>query len=386
MIVMAIFERNFFKPANASNILLAISLYGIMACGMLFVVLVGGMDLSVGSMAALSASILSMNAHASGYTAGGFFTGILIAIAACIFVGIVHGILVTYFSIPAFVVTLATKYLIYGFVLLVTNGRYVQIINKSSLIYELGNARLFGAIPMPVVIFVIYAVICAFILSKTVFGRRLYAVGGNQVASKLVGIKTRTTILFSYIICSISAGLGGMILASQNMIAGPTTAQGYEGNVLTAMVVGGLNLAGGEGGVSGAIFGALLVGIINNMLILLGVKSDYTTFVQGVIIISAVSLNMYTSRRSQGLTRTRTKKTVKKGCDIKVVAPKAKDNFTYPADFVCRIHYVQMVESKRRNLWIYQVPRYTDNDIIEWTGGGTPAVPKMTYDEISASF
>ena len=242
---------------------------------------------------------------------GGFFSGVLIAIAVCIAVGIVHGILVTYFSIPAFVVTLATKYLIYGFVLLVTNGRYVNIIDKG-IMYQLGNGKLFGVIPMPEVIFIVYAVVCAFILGKTVFGRRLYAVGGNPVASKLVGIKTKTTTLVAYIICSISAGLGGMILASQNMIAGPTTAQGYEGNVLTAMVVGGLNLAGGEGGVTGAIFGALLVGIINNMLILLGVKSDYTTLVQGIIIIAAVSLNMYTSRRSQGLTKTRAKRKAEK--------------------------------------------------------------------------
>lgn len=316
MIVMAIFQQNFFKPANFSNILLAISLYGIMACGMLFVVLVGGMDLSVGSMAALTASILSMNAQASGYTGAGFITGVLIAIAACIAVGIIHGILVTYFAIPAFVVTLATKYLIYGFVMLVTGGRYVNIIDDG-IMYQIGNGRLFGVIPMPEVIFIVYAVICALILSKTVFGRRLYAVGGNPVASKLVGIRTNPTTIVSYIICSISAGIGGMILASQNMIAGPTTASGYEGNVLTAMVVGGLNLAGGEGGVSGAIFGALLVGIINNMLILLGVKSDYTTFVQGVIIISAVSLNMYTSRRSRGLTRTRVKKTSDKAAAAK---------------------------------------------------------------------
>jgi ribose transport system permease protein/putative xylitol transport system permease protein len=300
--------KSFFSLGNGSNILLAISLYGIMACGMLFVVLVGGMDLSVGSMAALSASILSMQVVSSGYTVAGFMTGILIAIAACIAVGIVHGILVTYFSIPAFVVTLATKYLIYGFVLLVTNGRYVMIVDKSSVMFQIGNGRLFGAIPMPVIIFIVYAVICAIILGKTVFGRRLYAVGGNPVASKLVGIKTKTTILVAYILSSISAGIGGMILASQNMMAGPTTASGYEGNVLTAMVVGGLNLAGGEGGVSGAIFGALLVGLINNMLILLGVPSDYTTLVQGVIIIAAVSLNMYTSRRSLGLTKTHAKK------------------------------------------------------------------------------
>jgi ribose transport system permease protein len=300
MIVMAIFEPRFFKLANASSILLAISIYGIMACGMLFVVLVGGIDLSVGSTAALTACILSNIADKSGYTSGGFLTGVLVSLAACVVIGIVHGILTTRFRLPSFVVTLATKYIVYGAVLLVSAGAFVQIID-GGIMYKIGNYRLFDAIPMPVVIFIIYTLICAFVLGKTVFGRRLYSVGGNPVASKLVGIKTRLNIIGAYIICSISAGVGGMILASMNMQAGPTTASGYEGNVLTAMVVGGLNLAGGEGGVPGAIFGALLVGIINNMLILLGVPSDYTTFVQGVIIIGAVSLNMYTSRRSQGL-------------------------------------------------------------------------------------
>lgn len=307
MAVMAVFQQNFFKPSNAASILLAISLYGIIACGMLFVVLVGGIDLSVGSTAALTASLLSICADGSGYTAAGFLTGLLLSLGACILIGLIHGVLVTRFSLPAFVVTLATKYIIYGIVLLVTAGRFVQIIDDG-IMYQLGNYRLFGEIPMPVVIFVLYAVICALILGKTVFGRRLYATGGNPVASRLVGVKTRLSVVVSYVICSVSAGIGGMILASMNMQAGPTTANGYEGNVLTAMVVGGLNLAGGEGGVPGAIFGALLVGIINNMLVLLGVPSDLTTFVQGVIIIAAISLNMYTSRRSQGLIRVKVKK------------------------------------------------------------------------------
>lgn len=315
-IVMAIFAPNFFTAKNASSILLAISLFGIMASGMLFVVLVGGIDLSVASMAAMTASILSIYAQGSGYTVAGFITGVLVAIAVCVLVGIIHGILVTRFSIPAFVVTLATKYVIYGFVLLVTGGHYVQIMDDG-IMYKIGNYRVFDAVPMPVVIFIVYAIICALILGKTVFGRKLYATGGNPVASKLVGIKTNLSVIVSYIICSISAGIGGMILASMNMQAGPTTAQGYEGNVLTAMVVGGLNLAGGEGGVPGAIFGALLVGIINNMLILLGVPSDYTTFVQGVIIIAAVSLNMYTSRRSLGLTRVKVKKNPEKAVAMK---------------------------------------------------------------------
>ncbi len=310
MICMLIFEPRFFRLENASSILLAISLYGIMACGMLFVVLVAGIDLSVGSTAGLAAAILVLFSHNSGFTTGGFLVGLLVAVAACVLIGVVHGILVTRFNIPAFVVTLATKYVIYGAVLLVSKGAFIMISGEGiseSVMYKFGNLRLFGAIPIPEVIFVLFALICAFVLGKTVFGRKLYAVGGNPVASSLVGIRSRLSIIMAYVICSVSAGLGGMILASMNLQAGPTTASGYEGNVLTAMVVGGLNLAGGEGGVIGAIFGALLVGIINNMLILLGVPSDYQTFVQGAIIIGAVSLNMYTSRRSKGLTRVKTK-------------------------------------------------------------------------------
>lgn len=316
MVVMALFAPTFFSLKNASSILLAISLYGIMACGMLFVVLVGGIDLSVGSTAALTASILSINSYRSGYTMQGFLTGVVIAIAVCVLIGVIHGLLTTKFALPSFVVTLATKYIIYGTVLLVTGGHFVQIIDNG-IMRQIGNYKVFGAVPMPEVIFIVYAIICAFILGKTVFGRRLYATGGNPVASKLVGIRTNFSVIVSYIICSISAGVGGMILASMNMQAGPTTANGYEGNVLTAMVVGGLNLAGGEGGVIGAIFGALLVGIINNVLILLGVPSDYTTFVQGAIIISAVSLNMYTSRRSLGLTRVHVKKAPEKAAVTK---------------------------------------------------------------------
>ena len=127
MICMLIFEPRFFRLENASSILLAISLYGIMACGMLFVVLVAGIDLSVGSTAGLAAAILVLFSHNSGFTTGGFLVGLLVAVAACVLIGVVHGILVTRFNIPAFVVTLATKYVIYGAVLLVSKGAFIMI-------------------------------------------------------------------------------------------------------------------------------------------------------------------------------------------------------------------------------------------------------------------
>lgn len=298
-IVMAIFEPKFFTGANLSSILLAIAIYGIMAAGMLFAVLVGGMDLSVGSMAGLSAVITFLVAQKNGYSTAGFIMGILLALVVCVIMGYFHGTLVTAIGIPAFVVTLATKYIMTGVLILITDGKYIQP-PASSFAFQIGNAKPLG-IPMPVIMLFIYIIICSFLLMKTTFGRRLYAIGGNSVASRLVGIRTSANIKTAYIISSVSAGIGGISLASLNMIAGATTAADYEGNVLMAMVVGGINLAGGEGGVPGAIFGALLVGIINNVMNLLGVSSDYQKFVQGVIILGAVILNIYTKQRSQEL-------------------------------------------------------------------------------------
>jgi ribose transport system permease protein len=306
MLFMAFLQPKFFLFDNLKSILLAIAIYGIMAGGMLFTVLTGGMDLSVGSVAALAGSILAMNVHDQGYTVGSFFAGAAFAVAVCVVIGLLHGSLVTFFGIPAFVVTLATQYGISGVVQMATGGYYIQPITDG-IFYKLGNARIAG-IPMPVILFLAFSVIFAVILGKTTYGRRLYAVGGNETASRLVGINTKLSVIVGYVVSSVSAGIGGMILVSMNMQASTTTAAGYEGSVLMAMVVGGINLAGGEGDVWGAIFGALFVGIINNIMILIGIPSDYQKFVQGLIIIAAVILNMYTSRRSQGLTRRRARR------------------------------------------------------------------------------
>jgi ribose/xylose/arabinose/galactoside ABC-type transport system permease subunit len=305
-IVMAIFEPKFFTPGNASSILLAISVYGIMACGMLFVVLIGGLDLSVGSMAGLSAVIISVFAERADFEMRGVAVGLLAAFAVAIIVGYFHGVLVTHVGMQSFVVTLATKYLLYGIVPTLTGGAFIYF-KGEGFMYQIGNARPFG-IPLPIIIFLLVAVICGIVLSQTTFGRRLYAIGGNPTASTLVGVRVYRDTKIAYIVSCVAAALGGLILCSMNMVAGQTTANNYEGNVLLAMIVGGINLAGGEGGISGAVFGALLAGIITNLMTLLGVSADFQKFVQGMIILAAVSLNVYTSRRSAGLITPRRRK------------------------------------------------------------------------------
>ncbi|MDR1590293.1 MAG: ABC transporter permease [Oscillospiraceae bacterium] len=301
--VMAVAEPKFFTGSNASSVLFAISIYGMMACGMLFVVLLGGLDLSVGSMAAVSACIVAQITMKSGYSGAGLLTGIVAAIAASIAVGVLHGLCVTYMRMPSFIVTLSTKYILYGVAPIITGGSFIyypQEMDSNSavnFIYSLGNKRI-ANVPMPVIFFAAVVVIAGFTLASTTYGRRLYALGGNPTASALVGVRVRRDTVAAYVVSSLLAALSGIVLSSVNMQAGQTLAQGYEGSVLMAMIVGGINLAGGEGTISGAVFGALFAGLINNMMTLLSVPSDFQKAVQGAIILVAVCINAYSGRRA----------------------------------------------------------------------------------------
>ena len=306
-IFMAIAQPIFFRASNANSILLAIAVNGIMACGMLFTVLVGGLDLSVASTAGMSAAIVFTFANSRGFETNAFILGCAVALLFCLIVGWINGFFVTFFGLPAFVVTLAMKYVLYGSINVLTNGIYIRIPDRKGIAYAIGNSNVFG-IPMPVIIFIIVAIVSVFILSKTIFGRQLYAIGGNKNAANLAGVNSTWNTRLTFMISSVAAGLGGVMLASMGGQAGQPTGAGQEGNVLMAMVVGGINLAGGEGGVSGAIVGALLVGIINNAMLLLSIGSDYQGFVQGVVILAAMTLNMYTKRGSEGAVRANLKR------------------------------------------------------------------------------
>jgi ribose/xylose/arabinose/galactoside ABC-type transport system permease subunit len=301
VIVMAIIEPAFFSMNNALSILLAIAFYAIIAAGMLFVVLVAGIDLAVGSEAAFGGTILTMYILSHGFDAGSFFIGFLLAILAAVAIGLLHGFFDAYLGMPSFVVTLATQYAIYGLMQHITKLNYLPVLRNEGLFYKLGNAKLFG-VPSPVVWSIIIALIVAFVLKKTPFGRGMYAVGGNPFAAELVGISVKLYKMSAYVICSVTASVAGMLLVSMNMVSSYKMAAGYEGPVMMALVIGAVNLMGGEGTMSGVFFGALLVGIINNILILIGIDADYKEFVQGVIIIAAVAVNVYTGRKSQGLT------------------------------------------------------------------------------------
>jgi ribose/xylose/arabinose/galactoside ABC-type transport system permease subunit len=166
----------------------------------------------------------------------------------------------------------------------------------------LGGGRLFG-IPFSIFILLAVASISYFILNRTVLGRNVYAVGGNSVAASLSGVKSKTIHIIAYGMSGFTAALAGIVLASMNQQAIAKAAQGYDNDVLTAIVVGGTSLMGGEGSIQGALWGALLVGIVSNGLRLMGIPSTYHSFVKGIIIIVAVALDAYSRYKNSGLSR-----------------------------------------------------------------------------------
>jgi ribose transport system permease protein len=302
MLILTILQPHAFPTANNfKSILLAISIYGIMVCGAIYPILLGGIDLSVGAVAALSGACTVLTIVHYGYTIPGVLLGIVIGLASGIIVGLLHGLIVTNFNVPPFLITLASMNIVYGVAQLLTKNLVISCL-KPPFFTFIGGGRLFE-IPFPIYILILMGLISYFILDKTVLGRRIYAVGGNPVAATLSGISAFKISVTSYIFSGFTAALAGIVLASMNQQAIAKAAQGYENDVLTAIVVGGASLMGGEGSIQGALFGALLVGLLNNGLRLMGVPSIYHTVVKGVVIIGAVAFDIYSKNRNNGLGR-----------------------------------------------------------------------------------
>jgi ribose transport system permease protein len=263
---------------------------------MLIVMIMGGIDLCIGSTAGMAACLATKTLIDSGMTTQGLILGLVFALGFCILFGLAQGASIAYFGLPPFVVTYATMYAVYGLAIVYTNNSFQQP-GTTGFFYQISNYQIFG-IPMIIYLFVFFCIITGVLLGCTSFGRKAYAVGGNRKAAQLVGINTKLYSTLSYVLCSFFVGIGGIMLASLNTNAYSETARGYHGKVLTALVVGGIAIEGGEGNIGGALFGAIFIGILNNALILLDVPADYQNFVSGVIIIAAIALNSYSKRRS----------------------------------------------------------------------------------------
>jgi inositol transport system permease protein len=279
----------FLSVANLTNVARQVSINGILAVGVTFVLLTAGVDLSLGSVVALSGVACATFAHPGDHPvfvpiAVGLLTG-----AAC---GLVNGVLVTRGGVAPFIVTLGMMTVARGLALIVSGGRPVA--NMSNELTALAGD--FLGIPIPVLCFAGVALVAWFFLRNFRLGRHIYAVGGNENAARAAGVPVERVKLFAYGLCGLLTGLAGVVLAARITTGQPNAGQAYELDAIAAVVIGGTSLAGGVGTITGTLLGVLLIGVINNGLDLLGVSSYYQAVIKGVIIVGAVWLDRRQAR------------------------------------------------------------------------------------------
>ena len=285
MIGLSLARPNFLTLGNLVNLVRQISINGILAVGVTYVLLTGGVDLSLGSLVALTGVIAAMFAHPGQHAAP---VPILAGIAAGALCGVVNGLLVTRGRVAPFVVTLGMMTSARGLALLLSGGRPIS--NLTAGFTTIGSGD-FAGIPAPTWILLAVAAFSHVFLRRMRLGRHVYAVGGNESAARASGVHVNTVKLVCYTICGAMAGLAGVVLAARITTGQPNAGVGYELDAIAAVVIGGTSLNGGSGGVGGTILGALLIGVINNGLDLLNVSSYYQQVIKGVIIVGAVWLD-----------------------------------------------------------------------------------------------
>jgi len=277
---LAVVHPSFLTGPNLLNVVRQISINGILAVGVTFVLLTGGVDLSLGSLVALCGVVAASFAHPGEWTV---FVPVVLGMLAGTTCGAVNGLIVTKGRVAPFIVTLGMMTIARGLALVISGGRPVS--NLSEPFKAIGSG------PVPIVIFAATAALSWVFLANLRLGRYLYAVGGNENAARASGINTDAVKLFAYTICGALAGVAGVVLAARITTGQPNAGVGYELDAIAAVVIGGTSLSGGVGGVGGTILGTLLMGVINNGLDLLNVSSYYQAIVKGIIIIGAVWLD-----------------------------------------------------------------------------------------------
>lgn len=283
-VIMSFASPYFLKVSNIMNVLQQISRYGIISVGMALVMITGGIDLSVGYIVALSAC---MAAHLT-TNVGLPWPVVLIAVlllGACI--GTVNGLLVTRVKLWPFIVTLATSKIVSGCVLLLTGG---MPIHMESPLCWLGSGYL-GPVPVSVVMMFLIIIAGSIFASKTQTGRNIYAIGNNERAAALSGIRVERSKTLVYVICGVLCAFCGIVVAGNLNSADASLGAGYETDVIAAVVIGGVSMNGGEGSIWGALIGAMIIGILKNAFILLKVSSYWQAVVIGIVIIAAVTID-----------------------------------------------------------------------------------------------
>lgn len=283
-VVITFVSPAFMTLSNISNVFTQVSTNAIIAVGMTFVILTGGIDLSVGSTVAISGALAASIIKST----NNIFLAVLAAAIVGIAIGIINGLLISKGKLQAFIVTLATMTIFRGATLVFTSGTPISKLPEKFV--EIGNGKLFF-IPIPVIITVIVLIISIYILTQTRFGRYLYALGGNEDSARLSGINTTKIKTLVYVISGFASSIAGIIIASRIGSASPNAGTSFELDAIAAVVIGGTSLAGGEGKITGTIIGALIIGVLNNGLNLMNVSPFYQSIVKGLVILIAVLLD-----------------------------------------------------------------------------------------------
>ena len=284
-IILTIITPRFLTLANLMIIVTQVTINALLAFGVTFVIITGGIDLSLGAIVALTSVATASFAHPDTYPlAVPLGIGLLVGLAF----GAFNGVVITKGKVPPFIVTLGTMTIGRGLALILSKGRPIS--NLSDAFNYLGGGQLLG-IPLPIVFLGVVFIICTLLLRKTIMGRYVYAVGGNEQAARASGIRVNQVKMFVYTLGGGLAGLAGILLTSRISTGQPNVGIGFELSAIAAAIIGGTSTSGGVGTIPGTLMGALLIGVISNGLDLLNVSSYYQLVVMGLIIIGAVLLD-----------------------------------------------------------------------------------------------
>ena len=286
MAIVSLFSESFFTASNMWNILRQISTNALLAFGMTFVILIGGIDLSVGPLLAFSGVFAAYVMGALGWPIWAAIAGSIILSSM---VGMLNGVIVTKTGIAPFVVTLSVQQIFRGFAMLLANGAPIRIRDQAFI--NIGTTYI-GPVAFPVIYMVVIMALCYVVLNKTQFGRHIYALGGNKTAARFAGIRTQRIEVMVYALSGFLAGVAGIVLAARMTAGVPATGDGYECDAIAAVVLGGASFTGGIGTIGGTLIGAIIIGVLNNGLNMLNVASFWQYVAKGVVILLAVMVDV----------------------------------------------------------------------------------------------
>ena len=301
IVIMSVGSKNFFTIPNFKTLLMSESVKGVMTFGVAFCILTRGIDLSIGASAGLIACVTGALVQPIDYASKILMgvelpaiVAILIALAMGCAIGAAQGAIIAYTKMPAFIATLGGQLICRASAKVFTTRPVSNLSNGYRL---LGNGEI-GPVPVIVIVFVVICLLSAFILGQTRFGKSLYAIGGNDQAARVAGINVERNLVLTYVWCGVLAALAGVLLAGRAGSADPATSGlNYELDAIAAATVGGTSHTGGICKISGVLCGILILGVINNGLVLLGVNDNYTNIIKGIIIVGAVAIDMKRNTR-----------------------------------------------------------------------------------------